>query len=96
MAGKERKTSQLPVANGLASSDRVVVLSSPGGVSNTYTITVADLFGNSGANVVVRVVATPANSTATVVKQGTILYDSSYIYIATADNTLKRVLLSTF
>lgn len=38
---------------------------------------------------------TPANSTITKL-QGNIFYDSSYIYLATANNTIKRVALTTF
>lgn len=49
-------------------------------VANTFILT-----GNS----------TPANSTVTVTK-GTIFYDVDYIYVAVANNTLKRVSLSSF
>lgn len=38
---------------------------------------------------------TPANSTITVA-QGTIMWDANYLYVATANNVLKRVALSTF
>jgi hypothetical protein len=91
-----KTTSELPVANGLTANDRLVVLGNTAGTSNTYTITVQNLFANAGANVVLQTIATPANSTATTVRQGTVLWDSSYIYVATANNTLKRVALSTF
>jgi hypothetical protein len=40
--------------------------------------------------------ATPANTTATSVTRGAIFWDSNYIYVATADNTVKRAALSTF
>jgi hypothetical protein len=39
--------------------------------------------------------ATPANSTITIT-QGRIFYDNDYLYIAVANNTIKRVALSSF
>lgn len=39
--------------------------------------------------------ATPANSAITI-GQGRLLYDNDYLYIATANNALKRVPLSSF
>ena len=38
---------------------------------------------------------TPANSSITI-EQGKIFWDSSYLYVATANNTVKRVALSSF
>ena len=64
----------------------------PAGIRNT--VTVANLLGNSSANVVIQNV-TPANGTITVQK-GTIMFDSSFIYIATANNVIKKVALSAF
>ena len=61
---------------------------------NTYQVNVAILLGNSAANVKIHF-ATPANSTINVA-QGTIMMDADYIYVATANNTLKRVALSSF
>lgn len=76
--------------------------------ANTYKITVANLFGNSSANlyisnaytfsantVIVRKNSTPANSTANCVK-GEIWNDGTYLYVATANNVIKRVTLSSF
>lgn len=39
---------------------------------------------------------TPANSTALTIKQGTFFYDANNLYIATANNVVKRVALSAF
>lgn len=96
MAGRERKTSQLPVTRGLGANDKIVVLANTAGTPNTFIITVVDLLGNSAANTVAKPVATPANSTALAVASGTILWDSDYLYIAVGNNTLKRVALSLF
>jgi hypothetical protein len=52
------------------------------------------MLGNSAANVSIRALA-PANSTITV-KAGSIFFDANYIYVAVADDTLKRVALSSF
>ena len=74
----------------------------------THSVSLSVLMGNTSANVTVansnilsantfilRNNQTPSNSSITVTK-GTILFDSDYLYIATANNTLKRVALSSF
>lgn len=94
MADNVKKTSELSTSNGVAGSDRVVILKDPATSPSTRTVTVANLLGNSQANVVIRNV-TPSNSTITVTK-GTIFFDDTYLYIATANNVLKRVTLSSF
>lgn len=94
MSNNVKKTSELPIANSAAGSDRIVILKDPAGSPSTRTITVDNLFGNSSANVVIRN-QTPANSTITV-KQGTLMYDNTYLYVAVANNTLKRVALQSF
>ncbi len=60
----------------------------------TKSIQLGTLLGNTSANVVIQA-NTPANSTVTV-KKGTIFFDDNYLYIATANNTLKRTALSSF
>lgn len=40
--------------------------------------------------------STPANSTSLTITKGSIFYDSGYIYVAIANNTVKRAALSTF
>lgn len=47
-------------------------------------------------NLIVTTTTTPANSTSTTITIGSIFYDSNYLYIATANNVVKRALLSTF
>jgi hypothetical protein len=64
-------------------------------VTHSANVTMSNTSVLSANSVIVRDTRTPANSTITVA-QGTIFYDSSYLYIATANNTLKRVALSSF
>lgn len=78
------------------------------GVTNTYQLSVTNLFTNCSSNLtvsnsailsantlIIRNNQTPANSTVTVTK-GTMFYDSNYLYIAVSNNSLKRVSLSSF
>ena len=74
--------------------DLLVIVDDVAGTPITKKVTVGNLLGNTSANVVIYN-STPANSTITV-KKGTILFDTSYLYVAVANNTLKRVALSSF
>jgi hypothetical protein len=56
------------------------------------------IFANLNVKVATLLVAnnsTPANSTINVA-QGTIWFDSSYLYLATANNIIKRMMLTSF
>ena len=94
MSNNVKKTSELPTTNNAAADDRLVILKSPGGSPSTRTIEVSKLLGNSAANVVIQNI-TPANSTITVTK-GTVFFDNNYIYVAVANNSLKRLSLDSF
>lgn len=87
----------LASVNGAANTDQVLIVSDA--ASNTplvRLIDTIDFFGNtSGVRINLGSSSTPANSTPTI-KQGTIFFDSSYLYVATANNTLKRVALGSF
>jgi hypothetical protein len=96
VAERFRKTSECPVANSVTPSDRVVVYANTSGTPNTFTVSIGNLFGNSSANVVIQTIAAPANSTVTTVRAGTLLTDGSYLYVATSNNVLKRVAISSF
>ena len=90
MTDNSLKISELTQAANVASTDRILVLRDPAGSPSARTITVANLtltmtLSNSA----------PANSTANGTT-GTIRYDSSYIYICTANNTWKRSALTTW
>ena len=93
-----------PSANDLL----IIVKNRAGANMETRSISLSTLFTNNSSNVtisnsailstntfILRNRQTPANSTITIT-QGTILFDSDYIYVATANNTLKRVSLSSF
>lgn len=109
MADRSKKISELAVATSVAANDLMLIVDKHS--SNTATTKAANvsvLFGNVSTNVtlsntsvlstnnmVLRDNSTPANSTITVA-QGKIWADASYIYVATANNTVKRVALSSF
>lgn len=85
MANEGVTIGQLPELTTANNSTLFVVQHTANSIANTYYIKQPNIFKNE----------TPANSTVTVVK-GTIYYDSNYLYVATANNTLKRVALSSF
>lgn len=95
MTDNAKKTSNLAIATGLAGTDRVLVLTNPNSSPATKTITVSNLFGNSSANVEIYNIASVGNSSITVQK-GVVMFDTNYLYIAVANNTLKRVALESF
>jgi len=95
MTDNAKKTSELATTNNAVAIDRIIILKDPTGTPSTRTISVSDLLGNSAANVVIRQV-TPANSTSLTVKAGTLFFDNTYLYVATSNNNIKRVALSTF
>ena len=90
MANTDIKTSALTPASTLANTDLLVVVRSPNSSPTTNTVTLTTLRS------VIPIASTPANSSALTVLGGTLLYDGSYLYIATANNTVKRVALSAF
>jgi hypothetical protein len=95
MTDRAKKISELTALTAPSADDLLVIVDDPSGTTpETKKVTVGNLFGNSAANVVIRNVS-PANSGITVTK-GTIFFDTSYLYIAVANNTLKRVSLSSF
>lgn len=95
MTERAKKISEFPTLSGPNGNTYLVVAHTPAnGVTNTYTLAVTTLFGNVAANVVMQEY-TPSNSTITVAK-GVAFFDSNYLYIATANNVLKRVALTSF
>jgi len=95
MSDRAKKISELPALTTPVAEDLVVIVDDPSGTPITKYVTVGNLLGNSTANVTIFNTTTPANSTITV-KKGTLMFDSSYLYVATANNTLKRLALSAF
>lgn len=101
MADRAKKISELDNAPVVAGSDLLVVVTNPSSNAATRKVTVNTFFNVSNSVVVsantlvVRNFQSPANSTIAVT-QGTIFYDANYLYIAVANNMLKRVALSSF
>lgn len=107
MANNAKRGSELPEYFYLGSTDLLFGLRDPSGTANNFKITGTNAFGNLAINVVTTkqvsannfkissAPATPASSI-DVVPRGTIWFDINYLYIAVADNTIKRVALSTF
>ena len=94
MSDRAKKITELTALTAPVAVDLLVIVDDPTGTPITKYVTVGNLLGNAAANVVIYN-STPANSTITV-KKGTLMFDTSYLYIATANNVLKRVALSTF
>ena len=93
MSDRAKKITELTALTAPVAVDLLVIVDDPTGTPITKYVTVGNLLGNAAANVVIYN-STPANSTITV-KKGTLMFDTSYLYVATANNTLKRVALST-
>jgi hypothetical protein len=95
MSDRAKKISELPSLTAPVAVDLLVIVDDPTGTPITKYVTVGNLLGNAAANVVIYNTTAPANSAITV-KKGTIMFDSDYLYIATANNTLKRLALTAF
>lgn len=94
MSDRSKKVTELTALTSPAGEDLLLIIDDPSGTPTTKKVTVSNLFGNSTSNVVIYN-TTPANSTITV-KKGTIMFDTTYLYVATANNVLKRVALTSF
>ena len=97
MADNAVTTPNLPVANTPPlATDRIVFLANAAGNVVTSTVSLA-LLANAmvSANLITIPNFTPANSSANGV-QSQITYDASFIYVAVANNTWKRVAIATW
>jgi hypothetical protein len=83
----EVKISELPIANSLSSSDRLVFLFNPGNNPSVRTITASNFTNTIISN------TAPANATSTGTA-GQLAYDSEYLYVCVANNTWGRVQLT--
>jgi hypothetical protein len=98
MADNARPLPDLAVVDALADGDRLVAVLEGGAVRLSN---VSSFASNSDVTIGTLVLAnansssTPANSTIAV-QQGKIWSDGTYIYVATANNTVKRAALSSF
>ncbi len=103
MSDRAKKITELPLLTDPVGTDLLIIEDDPAGIANTKAVSVTNLLGNSSANIVASNTAylvikrsnTPANSTITV-QAGAMWADSNYLYIAVANNVLKRVSLSSF
>lgn len=102
MASAGKKIKDYGVLSAPTANTKIVVSHN----GNTYQMNLASAFANLSSNisisntvsvfgVEVRNDATPANSTINVTK-GSIWADSDYLYVAVANNTIKRIALETF
>lgn len=99
MSNEQKKTSELVTITSANNTDVIVVLTSSSSNAQTSIITTNNLLSNSSLKFVGQIVCannvTPANSTALTVQKGTLLYDDSYLYMAIANNTLRRISLGS-
>jgi hypothetical protein len=94
----DKRISQLPEQSATSNND-LLIIDVAGATPSTRNIAISNFFANvariSANLLVLNQKQTPANSTITVA-QGTMFFDNSYLYIATANNILKRVELTAF
>ncbi len=88
MASEQIKTSEIPVVNSLTATSRLVAYNG----SNTVTISLSNLFGNSAS---VPVINTPSTNASLTCPAGAVFTDGSYLYVAVSNNHLGRVALDT-
>jgi len=109
MADRAKKISELVVLTSPSTDDLLVIVDSPANNAITKQVTVSNFFNNAAANVtvgntfylsannfVIRRLQTPAASSGTADLKGSIWFDVNYIYVATANGTIKRAALSSF
>jgi len=94
MSDRAKKVTELSALTAPAADDLLLIIDDVAGTPITKKITLANVLGSSIANVVI-FNTTPANSSITI-KKGTIMFDTDYLYVAVANNSLKRVALSSF
>lgn len=109
MADRAKKISELVALTAPSNDDLLVIVDSPANNAITKQVTVSNFLNNSQANVtvsntyylsannfVIRRRNTPVSSSGTSDLQGSIWFDTNYIYVAVANGTIKRASLSTF
>jgi len=111
MATEVKKISELTAVTSANSTDYMVLVDDTSGTPGTKRINAGALlttglkakFANTTISqlsvttdkIVIDNSKTPTSSSMTIT-QGSIFYDTNYLYVATANNTIKRVALSTF
>lgn len=93
------KISELERVTTLQGDSLFVIVNDPSGGAQTVAILASDIFGNVSVNASFSnlhlVEATP-NTSSDIVGKGKVWFDSDFIYVATDDDEIKRVALSTF
>jgi hypothetical protein len=106
------KISELTAITSLSADDLIMVVNDPNGAPSSNKITVGNLFGNvrvsatfanaatfsanvTVTNFMINNKATPTSNTDNA-QAGKVWYDNDYIYVAVANNSIKRVALSNF
>lgn len=106
------KITELQSLNVATSDDLLVIVNNPGGTPATRHITVGDMFSNvtmnvafnsnislngntTVGNIFITYDTTPPSSVASVTK-GKLWFDDNFLYVAIANNNIKRVALSSF
>ena len=110
MADRAKKITELTALTAPSSDDLLVIIDSPSSNAITKKVTVGNFLNNTAANVTIgntyylnannilitkNTTPTDSSSIPTAVK-GTFWFDANYIYVATANGTVKRASLSTF
>ena len=111
MATEVKKISELTAVTSANSTDYMVLVDDTSGTPGTKRINAGALlttglkarFANTSISqlsvttdkIVIENNKTPTSSTMTITK-GSIFFDTNYLYVATANNTIKRVSLSSF
>lgn len=98
----------LPPSNGASANAILILVPNPEGNANVHKITVEDLLTNSSSNVqvsnsnylitrnlIVTRADSPANSNYEAIR-GSIWFTEDYLYVAVANNVVKRVSLESF
>lgn len=97
----DKKITDLNQANTVNATDLLVVVQDPAGSAVTKKMTVNTFFSNVASitvanSLIIPTRSTPANSTALTITSGSMFYDGTSLYVAVANNTLRRVTLNTF
>jgi len=96
------KLNDVTSSNSITGDDKLIFVNDPANTANVYTITYQNFMANVSIPLVISntlfisTKSAPANSSAMTISSGALFYDETYLYIAVANNTVKRVALSSF
>lgn len=105
MTTEAKRVIDLTTKTYLSSTDKILVVFNAANSTSAQTalVTANNLFANSNMTLksnnfmlMDHRASDPANSTALTVANGTLFYTNSYMYVAIANNVLRRVALSDF